>query len=320
MKKNFIIFLFFCISVTLVFFLAKTIDSKEQECSKNYPFVSHEIDCQKIDDVVNRVDDLHSNVGKIIEDEKNKKHIIRASVFYRDLNTKQWFGIDDSIGYYPASLIKLPIALVYFKIAQLQPGILDKQIVISQDATNQDDSDQHYPPAEKLVAGNAYSVRELIRRMLVYSDNVPFGPLSDGVSDYSERVLTDLGVYVPLEKEKQGTWNVTTKSYANIFRMLFNASYLDLDHANEVLEMLSKSTFTKGIVAGVPEGVKVAHKFGEATAMKDESTVSSLVLNDCGIIYKPKHPFVLCIMTEGNDFSQQEKVIQEIARSAYDAL
>jgi beta-lactamase class A len=320
MKKNVILVLSLFAAIMSSWFLARTFIAQKQECSKNYPFVSNEIDCQKIDDVANRVEGLHGNIKMIIDNEKASNHLVRASVFYRDLNTRQWFGIDDLDKYYPASLVKLPIALVYYKIAQLQPGIFDKQIKVSAEMIDQANIDSHYPPQESLIAGNTYTVKELIRRMLVFSDNAPFSPLSDGVNDYSEKVLADLGVYAPLNEAEQGAWNVTPRSYANIFRMLFNASYLDIDSANNVLELISKSTFTEGIVSGVPENVKVAHKFGEATGVNADGTVSSLVLNDCGIVYKPDSPFILCIMTEGHDFSQQERVIQQITRSAYKAL
>ena len=160
----------------------------------------------------------------------------------------------------------------------------------------------------------------MLKHMLVYSDNAPFSVLTDTASNYSIQVLTDLGVTVPPAGSPDGDWKVTPRGFAAIFRMLYNASYLNTKYSNQVLGLLSQSTFTKGIVSGVPGGIKVAHKFGEATGMNADGTVHSYVLNDCGIVYKPNNPFIVCVMTEGNDFSQQEKVIQEITQSAYNAF
>ena len=78
----------------------------------------------------------------------------------------------------------------------------------------------------------------------------------------------------------------------------------------KVLDLLSQSTFIQGIVAGVPEGVKVAHKFGEAEGVDKEGKVVTHILNDCGIVYKPESPYILCIMIEGEDYSQMEKVFK----------
>jgi beta-lactamase class A len=231
---------------------------------------------------------------------------------------RRWFGVNDIDKFYPASLIKLPIAVMYYKIAELEPEIFDKKLQIPADAG--DNSDQHYPPADPMVPGQYYTVREMIRHMLVYSDNAPFTPLADSAGLFREKVLSDLNIYEPPAGEGEGAWSVTARNYGNIFRMLYNASYLNIDYANEMLGILSESTFKKGIVAGVPDGVKVAHKFGEAAGTDQDGKVLSLVLNDCGIIYKPNAPYILCTMTEGTDYPQMEKVIQKIAKASYDAL
>ncbi|MDR3558931.1 MAG: class A beta-lactamase-related serine hydrolase [Candidatus Pacebacteria bacterium] len=289
-------------------------------CSKNFPFLNNDINCQSFDDISNQIENLHVNIGGVIDDEKNNGHIIRASVFYRDLNTKRWFGINDTDDFYPASLLKLPVALIYYKVAELQPDIFDRQLQIPTAGEDPTNSDQHYPPQNPLVPGQTYSIGDMLKHMLVYSDNAPFGILSDTAKDYSVQVLTDLGMTVPPASSPPGDWKVTPRGFAAIFRTLYNASYLNTKYSNQVLDLLSQSTFTKGIASGVPKGVKVAHKFGEATGMNADGTVHSYVLNDCGIVYKPNNPFIVCVMTEGNDFSQQEKVIQEITKSAYNAL
>ena len=330
--KNFLYFLFslmkkiiwplttFLLGILLVWFYTKPVVLQKSDCNKALPFINSDIDCQTINDIANQVENLHSDISKTIDNEKSSGHIVRASVFYRDLNTKRWFGINDGDYYYPASLLKLPVALIYYKIAELQPDIFNESLKIPTEGEDPTNADQHYPPQDPLIPGDTYTISELLRHMLVYSDNAPFGILSDTAKDYSAQVLTDLGVTVPPAGSAEGEWKVTPRSFAAIFRTLYNASYLNTKYSNEVLNLLSQSTFTQGIVSGVPDDVRVAHKFGEATGMNADGTVNSLVLNDCGIVYKPNNPFIVCVMTEGHDFSQQEKVIQEISKSAYNAL
>jgi beta-lactamase class A len=310
----------FLLGAILIWFFQNKSSSSEQKCSGDYPFISSEIDCETIDDVASQVDELHSNISEIINEEKERKNIIRASVFYRDLKSRRWFGINDLEKYYPASLLKLPMALTYFKIAELQPDILAQKLQIPIEGEIADNSDQYYKPENPLVPGNTYSIHEMIEHMLIYSDNAPFSVLNDSAKVFGNRVFADLGVYSEAGNQGEETWNFSPRVFANVFRMLYNASYVNVKYSNEILDLLSRSSFKKGIVAGVPSEVKVAHKFGEATAMKSETEVNSLILNDCGIVYKPEKPYIICVMTEGNDFSKMEKVIEKISKSAYGAF
>jgi beta-lactamase class A len=304
--------------LTWFWFVPSLVPNYKEACREKYPFISKGVDCETIDDKADQVENLHSDISQTIEKEKADHHIIRASVFYRDLDTKRWFGINDNENFYPASLIKLPIAITYYKIAELEPVIFDKQMQIPLDAG--DNSDQYYPPADPLMPGQSYTVREMIRHMLVYSDNAPFTPLSDAAGVFRDKVIADLGITQPRAEAGAGAWVVTTRNYAGIFRMLFNASYLNINYSNELLDVLSQASFTKGLVAGVPEGIKVAHKFGEAVGTDANDMAISRTLHDCGIIYKPKAPYILCTMVEGQDYSQMEQVIKEITQESYTAL
>ncbi|MCX6719655.1 MAG: serine hydrolase [Candidatus Staskawiczbacteria bacterium] len=59
--------------------------------------------------------------------------------------------------------------------------------------------------------------------------------------------------------------------------------------------MLSKTTFNDGLVAGVPKGTTVSHKFGMYATSKDEN-ITDLELHDCGIIYYKTTPYLLCVV------------------------
>lgn len=317
-SKYFFVFGGVFIGGFLVWMYMRPLAVHKQDCSQKYSFISSEIDCQSIDEKVNQVEDLRKTIAKIVDDEKEAHHIMRASVFYRDLNTRRWFGVNDTDAFYPASLIKLPLAIMYYKVAELEPYILDKELAIP--ANMGDNSDQHYPPVEPLLPGKIYTVREMIRHMLMYSDNAPFSTLYEGGSLFRDKILSDLSIYSPPVEKKEEVWNVTARSYANIFRMLYNASYVSVASANEILDLLSQSTFQNGIVKGVPKSVAVAHKFGEVEWTQGDGVVQSRILNDCGIVYKPEEPYILCVMTEGQDYAQMEKVIQAIAKASYNAL
>ncbi|HEX8923420.1 MAG TPA: serine hydrolase, partial [Patescibacteria group bacterium] len=110
---------------------------------------------------------------------------------------------------------------------------------------------------------------------------------------------------------------ISVKSYASFFRILFNSSYLDNDMSEKALEILSTSRFKDGLIAGVPNGVAIAHKFGErqylATGQKQ--------LHDCGIVYPASsRPYLICVMTRGQDFSHMENSIKDISAAIYNEV
>jgi hypothetical protein len=66
-------------------------------------------------------------------------------------------------------------------------------------------------------------------------------------------------------------------------------------------------------VAGVPSGTVVAHKFGERVL----PSKNVKQLHDCGIVYYPQFPYVLCVMTRGNDFVTLQQAIKGVSDIVY---
>jgi len=62
----------------------------------------------------------------------------------------------------------------------------------------------------------------------------------------------------------------------------------------------------------VPKEVRVAHKFGELGLPNGEKQ-----LHDCGIIYYPGNPYLLCVMSKGKDSQKLSGIIQTISSMVY---
>lgn len=292
--------------------------SKTHDCTDKYPLISPRVDCQANDQMADQIESLRVSAQKILDEETKAQHIKRASVFFRDLNTKRWFDIDGRAEFYPGSLVKLPLAMSYYKMAEIRPDVLMQVLAIPKDDTVTGNSDQHYPPQDPLQPSTPYTIGEMIRHMLVYSDNAPFDALMNFGAAFVEKGFNDLGVReVRDDKGNFSGWSSTVNTYSAALRALYNASYLQSASSNAILDLMTQSTFTRGIVSGVPAGTKVAHKFGEGTGTNAAGEFQTYTLNDCGIVYKPNQPFILCVMTEGQDFDQMEKVIQKLAAIAY---
>jgi len=284
-------------------------------CHRIYDLLDLSLDCEKVEDSKGRISNLEAAVTDFISQSQSEKKASRVAVFYRDLSTRQWFSVNADSEFYPASLAKLPLAIAYYKVSDLELSIFDQQIplTVSKEYSNVGQKISVDSPME---AGAPYSIRRMIEDMLVYSDNRPIGPLLGFMRpDVWKKVYADLGVRKQSDDGKE-EWSVTPRVVALMFRSLYNGSYLDLGSSQELLSVMTRARYGKGLVAGVDPGVRVAHKFGEATMVEQDSTLTS-VLHDCGIIYKPKNPYILCVMTEGKDFGALEKVISDISQIVY---
>jgi beta-lactamase class A len=252
-----------------------------------------------------------SKIQKIITDSINKGMASQISVYFRDLDDGKVFEINADRGYSPASLGKVPIMMAYLKRAESDPGLLKKRILYDgkQDLAKR----QNFKPRETLVAGKSYTVDELIYRMIAYSDNNAWKLLINGIDEqYLNTLVAELGA--DFAYDDSGKVVVTVKSYSIFLRVLYNASYLNKEMSEKALEYLSVEEFPFGISSSIPAGVTIASKFGEKESGKNLQVKS---LHNYGIVYHAKQPYLICIMTEGDNFYNLAPIIHEISSAVY---
>lgn len=248
------------------------------------------------------------------EIDAKRDDITTVSVYYRNLNTGDWIGINQNAFYYPASLLKVPVMIAFFRAAETDPSILKKRIVY-QTITSGDTFDMQ----SALIPGTSYTVNELVVRMIVDSDNGATYTLLDHIDqNVLDEVYTDLGITKP-DINNSASYQISTRTYALFFRILYNATYLTPEYSQKALELLSRTTYTNGLDAGVPEGTTIVHKYGEHVVSSDRETPEGIELHDCGIVYHPKQHYLLCIMTNAPALETAQQLIGEISKTVYDA-
>jgi len=302
-----------------VWFPTDTNDSYKQLRTGGYEYINPLVDFEsiesaKIGELSKMEKDLNGFVNNKIEnyEDTNVSHI---SIYYKDLNSGAWIGINENEGFSPASLLKLPIMIAVYKIAESDSDFLNKNILYLKDDS---DSEQNIKPEENLEEGKTYTMEELVERLIKYSDNSAVDLIINEIpTNQLEKIYSDLGIAIPNGNDLEYTLSV--KEYASFFRVLYNASYLNKDMSSKALKLLSEAEFDEGIVAGVPEGIKVASKFGEREFTKNPTNIKKQ-LHECGIVYHPTNPYILCIMTKGSDLISLEKVIQDISSKIYNAI
>ena len=238
-----------------------------------------------------------------------------VSVYYQDLNTGLWTGVNENSLYDPASVLKVTVLMAYLKEAQTDPSVFDQTLVYS----GNDNDIEYFKPTEPLVQGQSYTVRDLLIAMIDESDNVALRVLQDNIQNsYITDIFDSLRLTHPPTDAATTTDYMSPKALSRIFRVLYNGTYLYPENANQALSLLSQTTFDDGISAPIASTTEVAHKFGERT-LKDSITgnVINLELHDCGIVYYPDSPYLLCVMTKGQDYPSLEKIIQGVSALVY---
>lgn len=311
----------FILSFTLGFSLSQRIqnnssgNSKEEEIirkSFNYKYINPIIECNPDINQNNNFIPLRKEIINIINEEKAKNNISFASIYFRDLNNGPWFGINEKEYFAPASLIKVPILIAYLKKAETKTGLLQEKIPLK--ILNIGDNIQNIKPSVSLAPNQEYTIEELLEKMIVYSDNDAYNTLASNLtSEELIQVYQDLSVDISKAFTNPNGNIITVKDYASFFRILFNASYLNQDMSEKALTLLTQTQFKNGLVGGVASNIPVAHKFGERKFLDTGETQ----FHDCGIVYFPKKPYLLCIMTRGTSLDNAEKAIRNISQKIY---
>jgi beta-lactamase class A len=285
------------------------------QCVKSYPLLNPYFSCEK--QPVLRKTSLNTFRNKLLS--RISEHIAandasHVSVYLYDLVNGPTLGIEQNAEFQPASLLKLPILMAYYKLSEEKPDVLTQSFGYT---GSLDTGGQTIEEGHTIKPDTMYTTEDLLHRMISYSDNRSKEllrvklPQFAGKKDYLLQTYVDLGL---LELDNTDDETITVKMYSSLFRLLFNASFLSSELSNKALDLLSQSEYTSGLVAGVPKGIKVAHKFGEG------GSGSTVQLHDCGVIYFPNNPYSLCVMTRGTSYQKLEHIIADVSRMVYEEM
>jgi beta-lactamase class A len=248
-----------------------------------------------------------------IRDFKTSGDITDAAVYIRDLERGEWTGIHENVAFHPGSFFKIPILLAYLHKAQSDPGLLDREYLFEAPA-NLVLPKQNYL-ASGIVSGNKYTVRQLLHYAIVDSDNYAHWLLHQKIP-YAEfdKVFQDLNLVVPIPDPRDSLLRISPRDFSVFFRTLYNASYLSPEMSVYALSMLTETKFKEGMMKGLPEGARVAHKFGEFDNGVD------FELHESGIVYIKGKAFLITVMTLGRSREKLPNVVASLTRSIYDTM
>ena len=293
---------------------------EKRENSGKYTFINPLLTCGVPEETTFKEFSSLKNKISFLITQAIENHAADQISVYFDKRDGRWISINKNEKYFPASLMKVPLLIAVLKVAEATPELLTQKISFESELSL--NGMEYFKPTKTLERRTAYTVDELLERMIVFSDNDAVPLLLQTVDQkVLDEVFTDLGITIPEGVSDSLTDYMTVKTYANFFRVLNNASYLNRAMSEKALALLSQANFKSGIRAGVPSGTVVAQKFGERVfASHPLDQRSEKELHDCGIVYFPEHPYLLCVMTKGKDFTKLAQSIKAISQAVYTSI
>lgn len=208
------------------------------------------------------------------------------------------YGVNEKEVFTAASLIKLPVmAAMYAEAEKGNLNLEEKYILQASD--------------KKIESGFLYgkpvgfeiTYRNLIQLMGKQSDNNAYligkKVLGDVVVN---QYITKFGM-----KNTSLSENTTTPlDIGQFFEGLWNNNTLIQRNKDELLETLTNTVFEAWLAAGIPQNVRVAHKYGREVH----------VINDAGIVFT-KNPYVVVIMSKGVVDAEADLIFPKLSKIVY---
>lgn len=222
--------------------------------------------------------------------EKRDDYLV--SIYFEYLPTGANISINKDEKIWPASLIKIPVAMAAMKKVEDNQWKLDNELVIMDE-----DKDTEYGEMYKEPTGTTHTIEDFLKGSLINSDNTAHFVLLRNIDN---KELEDVYIHLGLDdiidalkkspkKDAEEDNRITAKRYTIFFRSLYNATFLKPYYSQKFLEILGhapKELLSKGL----PENVPFVHKTGVR--------VDEAVRADSGIVYVKGRPYLITVMVQ----------------------
>jgi beta-lactamase class A len=278
-------------------------ETKKEIAKSSYNLLSSDIAFKEAEDSnkINKVytlqyAELRNKINNTIKGKEG-----RYSIYFEDLVSGAWIGINEREKFVPASLLKVPIMAAILKKIENTDLNLESKIQLKNEFKDDSFGELYKTEQEYLT------IKELLVYMIKESDNTAANAL---YSLLDEETIYDSikGLGLP-----EDTTKVSTKDYANILKSLYYSTYLNKKSSQLALSLMSETIFHDELEGELPKNVKVAHKLGYFYTIADE-----YFYHDCGIIYLENNHYILCIMSKNAPENEAREVISRISRLVYE--
>ena len=242
---------------------------------------------------------LEAEILKILGDEKEK-----YAVYLKDLASDFEVKVNAEKNFYPASIYKVPLAIIILQEVDAGTLSLDEKQMIKPE----DFAYSHDLLASRI--GLEYRLDELLTYLIVYSDNTA-GRVLERIVGGDQKVANKID-QLGLANFSRNPQSVDALSVFKVFEGIYNQSYLS-NSSNLFLLHLLKNTCQEHqdrLAESLPQGVEVAHKIGTLET----------VYQDAGIIYGKSGDYILVVLNRDIKIDQAREKLQQISLVTYNFL
>lgn len=225
----------------------------------------------------------------------------KVSVYVEDLATGKTLNIESDKAYVAASTIKMPLILYVYELAAQGKIDLDTKLTYTSEYFAQGTGILQGKPF-----GGRYTIRELSRLSMEYSDNVAWKMLL-GFVGQENLTAYEKSLGARATGGDNGLFITTPEDMGMYLGRLLDFSKEKPKYGNEVLHYMANSIFSEGIPQDLPEGTVVAHKMG---ALNDK-------FHDVGIVFG-KRPYIITVFTDEAWEEVSLTTLAKISRMVYD--
>jgi hypothetical protein len=230
-------------------------------------------------DLLTTVQPIREELRAIFE----KEWLDSTSLYFEYLNTGANVSINSEVRVLPASLIKVPLAMAVMKKIERGDWKLYNELVMTKEDRDAGWGDVYM----KYPIGSPITIQNLLEEMLLTSDNTAYRILYRNLSlDEVRDVFISLGLDDFFDQE----WKVTTKEYTRLIRSLYTANYLNSEHSQILLDILTRTDYDDYLGQWIPGNVPFAHKIGE--------NESKTVILDAGLVYIGDRVYIISMATD----------------------
>lgn len=246
---------------------------------------------------------IQKEIQTILGNEETK-----YGIYINDLRLNQFVGINENEIFPPASIYKVPLAMLVLK--SVDKGTLDlntKYTLKGRNKAYTTDSMYYLP------TGGKYPLSKYLEYLIKMSDNTAMLSLEEilgGTKVINKRLQTELEITRFFREPHEST----AKEISAIFEKIYKQTYLSPDSNNFLLDLLKHTGnwLQDRIPAGLPKGTEVAHKIGYLYTGKGSA------YEDAGIVYNKENDYIIVVVNQDVKEDDARSKIVQISKATYE--
>jgi beta-lactamase class A len=263
---------------------------------EKFPFISQQVLEGDGDDVIVNFLPLRQQLHNIIDPFQNN-----FALYFEYLPSGTSIGINRTDEFTAASLLKIPVVMAYYNRKENLGLKGDELVEILPNELN-----SKYGDLYKKGAGYKISLDDAVKLAITESDNTASLVIADHITNNDYKDVYE-GLDIPISvKDNQPV--ITANDYTDILKSLFYSSILSPEDSQKILSLMTQTKFHDMLPSGVPSNIPVAHKIG---------LIDNQIYQDCGIVYAPKRPYALCMISKSDRKTAQTRM-SKISKTVYD--